>query len=80
MKLGINSFGLGVGLTWALFTAFGAIVASFGWSNQFVEIMADTYPGYGAGIIGAAIGAFWGFLHGYIKGALVACINNYFVK
>ena len=79
MKLSIKGFGLGVGLTWGIFTAFGAIAAHFGWSSHFVEVMSDTYPGYGAGFGGALIGAFWGTIHGCIKGGLVAWINNMFV-
>lgn len=78
MKLKPVSFGVAVGAVWGFFALFGGWVAIFGWSSNFVEIMASTYPGYNATFIGGIIGAVWGFIHGFIKGYLVAYVYNYF--
>ncbi len=77
MKLKPVNFGIAVGAVWGLFTLFGAWVAMFGWSGDFVATMASTYPGYGATFLGGIIGALWGFIHGFIKGFLVAYVYNY---
>ena len=78
LRLQPINFGLAVGIVWAIFTIFGAWVAIFGWSSEFVTIMASTYPGYGASFMGGLIGAVWGFIHGFIKGYLVSFVYNYF--
>jgi hypothetical protein len=77
LKIKPTNFGIAVGAVWGFFTLFGAWVAMFGWSTDFVGTMASTYPGYAASFVGGIIGAVWGFIHGFIKGYLVAYVYNF---
>ena len=59
---------------------FAGWAAIFGWSVQFVEVMASVYVGYGASFLGGIIGALWGFVDGAIAGVVIAFIYNVISK
>jgi hypothetical protein len=79
--LGIISFGLAVGVTWALSVAFLAIMAAaFKWGAVFAAVLQNIYLGFSPTFVGAIAGAVWGFVHGFIVGMLIAFFYNRFLS
>ncbi len=79
--LGVISFGLAVGVTWALSVAFLAIMAAaFKWGIVFAAVLQNIYLGFSPTFVGAIAGAVWGFVHGFIAGMLVAYFYNRFLS
>jgi len=74
------ALGVAIGVLWAFYIFFTGITAMFGWGNVVVETMASLYIGYGASVAGAVIGAFWGFVDGFIAGLVIAWIYNFVAK
>ena len=71
--LGVVSFGLAVGVTWALGVfVLGLAAGLFDWGVPVVEILSSLYIGYSPTFVGSVVGAVWGFVDGSIGGALVA--------
>ncbi len=78
--LGVISFGVALGVTWALAVSFLAVVASlFGWGIGLAAVLGTLYIGYAPGLVGAVVGAVWGFVNGLILGVLVAWLYNRFL-
>lgn len=77
--LHILSFGLAVGVTWALGIFILGIINLFGtWGIALIEPMASIYIGYTATFIGSFIGAIWAFIDGFIGGIILAWLYNSF--
>jgi len=79
-RLNVKALAVALGTSWALCILFAGWAAIFGWSVQFVEVMASIYLGYGASFLGAIIGALWGFVDGAIAGAVIAFVYNLISK
>jgi hypothetical protein len=79
-KLQVNALGISVGIIWALYIFFCGITASFGWGVGLVDSISSLYVGYGPSFLGAVIGAIWGFVDGYIAGAVIAWLYNRLAK
>lgn len=79
-KLSANALGVGAGILWAIYVFFCGITAIFGWGTALVTTLSSLYIGYSASFGGAIIGAVWGFVDGYIAGAVVAWIYNRLAK
>lgn len=78
--LGVISFGLAIGATWALAVFFLGIAAwLFGWGIGVAGALASLYIGYGPSFVGAIAGAVWAFVNGLVLGALVAWFYNRFL-
>ena len=79
-KLGVISFGLAIGVTWALSVAFLAVMAAaFKWGVVFAMTLQNLYIGFGPNFVGAIAGAVWGFVHGFLFGILIAFFYNRFL-
>ncbi|MCK4870116.1 MAG: bacteriophage holin [Gammaproteobacteria bacterium] len=76
------SFGLALGLLWAVALFTMATVGEFvgGYGLGFVKGIGTIYVGYGATMTGALIGAAWGFVDACVGGILVAWIYNLFCR
>jgi hypothetical protein len=78
--LGVVSFGLALGLTWAIFVFVLGIVAGFlGWGVGIAVALSTLYVGYDATLIGAIAGAVWAFVNGLVAGVLIAWFYNRFL-
>lgn len=76
-KLGVISFGLAVGSTWAISIALLAVMAAaFKWGVVFALALQNLYLGFGPNFVGAIAGAVWGFVHGFLVGVLIAFFYN----
>jgi hypothetical protein len=80
MRLRVRALGLAVGIVWAL----GVLVATLWliWTGQ-VEgglLINKLYPGYDVTYLGALVGVVWGFVDGFVAGALIAWLYNQFHK
>ncbi len=81
VTLGVISFGLAVGVTWAIGVFFLGLVAwLFGWGLGVAAVLAATlYIGFAPDFIGSIAGAVWAFVDGLIGGILVAWFYNRFL-
>jgi hypothetical protein len=70
--------GISAGLVVGAYLFFLGLAATYlGWGGSLVFDFADLFVGYDATPIGVAAGTFWGFVEGFVCGALVALIYNY---
>ncbi|MFQ5774902.1 MAG: bacteriophage holin [Kiloniellaceae bacterium] len=80
MTLGVVSFGLAVGVTWAIFVfLLGVMAALFGWGVEVAQMLASLYIGFSPTVAGTIAGAVWAFVDGMIAGVLIAWFYNRFV-
>lgn len=80
-RLGVISFGLAIGLTWALSVAFLAVMAAaFNWGTFLAVALQSLYLGFGPNFVGAVAGAVWGFVHGFLSGIIIAFLYNRFLS
>lgn len=78
--LGVISFGLALGVTFAIFVfVLGVVAAAFGWGVQLAEALSSLYIGFGPTFVGAIAGAVWAFVDGLIAGVLIAWFYNRFL-
>lgn len=77
--LNIKGFGLALGITWG-FAVFILGIAAwwFGWGTGLVDVLGTLYFGYEATLVGSIIGLGWGFVDGFIGGAILAWLYNIF--
>ena len=76
-RLGVISFGLAIGLAWALSVVLLAVMAAaFDWGIIFAAALQNLYIGFGPNFVGAIAGAVWGFVHGFLFGILIAFFYN----
>jgi len=76
-KLGVISFGMAIGVTWAINVVFLSVMAAaFDWGIIFAAALQNVYVGFGPNFVGAIAGAVWGFVHGFLFGVLIAFFYN----
>ena len=76
-KLGSISFGLAIGIVVALgMFILGMMSAMTGWGIALVKVLSSLYIGYSPTLVGSIAGAVWGFVDGFLGGALVAWLYN----
>ncbi len=79
--LGVVSLGLAFGITWALGVfLLGIAAALFEWGVPVVAVLSSVYIGYSPSFVGGVSGAVWGFVNGFIGGALLAWLYNKIVS
>jgi hypothetical protein len=77
MKLNIKAFGLTCGILWGL-----AVLLSTYWiiiscsPGNTLALLNKFYFGYSVSWLGGIIGLIWGFVDGFIGGALFAWLYN----
>ena len=78
--LGTISFGLAVGVTFAVITVVLGLFATFlGWGLLAVSALSSIFVGYGPTIVGIISGGVWAFVTGYIIGLMIAYLYNRFL-
>jgi len=78
--LGTISFGLAVGVTFAVITVVLGLFATFlGWGLLAVSALSSIFVGYGPTIVGIISGGVWAFVSGYIIGLMIAYLYNRFL-
>lgn len=77
MKLNIKALGLTSGILWGvavLLTTYWIVITDSGGST--LALLHKFYFGYSVSWLGGIIGLFWGFVDGFITGALFAWLYN----
>lgn len=78
-KLNWKALAASFGVTWAIFVfLLGLSAALLDWGTSFVNLMSSIYMGYAPTVVGSFIGIPWALLDGFIAGALIALLYNYF--
>lgn len=76
-KLSATAFGVGVGVSKAIFML---LLAWAGWiwvvAIPGINGISTIYYGYGPSFVGGLAGLLWGFIDGFIFGAIAASIYN----
>lgn len=81
MKLSIKAFALTCGILWGL-----AILLITWWmllmgaQGGLISDLSSFYPGYSYSWGGAVVGLIWGFVEGFIVGAIFAWLYNKMAK
>ena len=79
-KLSIKALGLAFGFFWAVCIFLLGILGMFGFGETLIALISRVYIGYTTSVVGAIIGAIWGFIDAFVCGAVLAWIYNRFVK
>ena len=79
-KLSVKALGLAFGIFWAICIFLLGILGMFGFGTTFIDLISRVYLGYKISVIGAIIGAIWGFIDAFVCGAILAWFYNKFVK
>ena len=78
--LGVISFGLAIGVAWAISVfLLGVASAWTGWGVLVAQSLSTLYYGFSPTFVGAVAGAAWAFGHGFLSGLLVAWLYNAFL-
>lgn len=79
-KLSPMAMGLALGLVWGLSVfVTGLLAYHFSYGKPFVMAMSALYIGYEPSVSGSFIGGGFGFVDGWIVGALIGWFYNCFV-
>ena len=77
--LGVISFGLALGITFAIFAFWLGLMAwLFNWGVEVAAALSSVFIGYGPSFVGTITGAVWAFVLGLITGTLIAWFYNKF--
>jgi len=77
-RLHAIGFGVAMGLLWSICVMIMALIAMTGdWGAEFVRWLGSLYIGYDASISGAFVGLAWGFVDGFVCGAILAWLYNF---
>ena len=80
-KLNTKALALSLGIISAVSVfLIGIFNLSFGLWPTTIKLIMEVYPGFDISIVGILIGAFWGFIDGFIGGILIAWLYNKFSK
>lgn len=80
-KLGVISFGLALGFTWALIVfGIGLTSAFLGWGMAIGQVLGSLYVGFSPTFIGCIAGAVWAFATAFVVGAVMAVLYNFFLR
>lgn len=80
MKLRVRAFALSMGIVWGfgvLAATLWAVIAQRGLTLAHLE---GYYLGYTVSLGGAFVGLIWGFVNGFVVGALLAWLYGLLVK
>ena len=77
-KLNVKALALGLGISFGIYMLFLGLVSMFGWGIEIVNTLSSFYIGFEPSVLGAIIGAIWGFFDGLVGGAIIAFVYNYF--
>lgn len=76
-----HSYGIKLGLIFGLtMLSLAFLSMGLGLGEPIVVLLASLYKGYAATLVGAIIGLFWGFIHGYVVGAVLVMVNKFIGK
>ena len=78
MKLRVRAFGLATGVVAGLFVFFVTLVSIWFGRGETIDALVVPFPGFSRSIGGAIVGLIWGFVDGFIGGALLAWLYNRF--
>ncbi|MGA9116394.1 MAG: bacteriophage holin [Bacteroidota bacterium] len=78
MKLRVRALGLSVGVLWGVVVFAATLWAAWEERGITLSTLEHYYPGYSVSASGALAGLFWGFVTGFLGGALVAWLYNRF--
>ena len=79
MRLDIKAFGLACGIVWGLAVLLGTLwLIVSGSGGTVIRYLDNFYIGYSFSVVGAFIGGIWGFVDGFLGGALLAWLYNLF--
>ena len=79
MKLNVRALGLAGGIVWGLaifLLTYWFLI--FGYEGVTLARLSNVYLGYSVTWYGAFVGLIWGFVDGFIGGALLAWLYNKF--
>lgn len=77
LRLSICNLGMAVGIVWGVSAFLLAILSMhFNYGTPVVRLLSSVYIGYVSTFGGAFIGLLWGFVDGFVGGALIAWIYN----
>ncbi len=80
-RLSVFSFGLALGITWAIGMFFLGLMAwLFDWGVPVVLIMSSMYLGFAPTFWGSVLGALWAFVDWFIGGIIIAWIYNMCIR
>ena len=81
MKLNVKALSLTAGILWGIAILLLTIwFICFGYDGNTLSLIGKVYLGYSVTWGGAFIGLIWGFVQGFIGGAIFAWLYNKFVK
>lgn len=81
MNISARDLGLSLGIVLGLTMLVLALLSMFlGVGTPIVELMGSLYIGFAPSILGGLIGLFFGFIHGYITGALLVIVKDYLIN
>jgi len=81
MELRKRALGLSLGLVWGLAVLLGTWwLLLFGYKGEIWGRLSQFYIGYSFTYGGAIIGFIWAFVYGFIAGALIAWLYDFFSK
>jgi hypothetical protein len=76
MKLHVRSFGLATGVVAGLFILFLTLISLWFGRGETIDALVVPFPGFSRSLGGAIVGMIWGFVDGFIAGALLAWLYN----
>lgn len=80
MNLRKRALGLSLGVVWGLAIFAVTFLSAFQGHGDTLILLRGFYPGFTVSYWGAVIGLFWGFITGFIGGALIAWFYDFFLK
>jgi hypothetical protein len=79
--INILSLALAIGTLWAgACLLLGILAWLFNWGTSVVEMLSSLYIGYKPTLPGSVIGTIWAFVDGFVAGAVIAWLYNFFQK
>lgn len=76
-KLNVRAFGLTLGIVWAAaILIMGVLSTCCNYGIGFIKAISTVYIGTNTTLLGAVIGAGWGFLDAGIGGLIIAWLYN----
>jgi len=79
-KLSVKALGLAFGIFWGVCIFLLGISGMYGFGETFVTLISRVYLWYDITVVGAIIGAIWGFVDAFVCGVILAWLYNKFVK
>ncbi len=80
MKLRVGALGLAHGIMWGVGVFVATLLSIQFGRGETIRTLSFIFPGYDWNIGGAFLGLLWGFVDGFVVGALIAWLYNTFCK